>query len=125
MTSLPSSFRLIRLELAREKSAPAGDRHTGYDILAPLDGDGHLDAAEWKAHAAACRVRRFETGREDIIGRLRRRPGGGWFIDYAEGDEDDEAGFRFGDERFVAGEYVSIRHGVSMHTFRVVSVSRP
>ena len=41
----------------------------------------------------------------------------------ADRSSDDETGHRLGAERFVSGEYVSIRdeHG-HMHTYRVVSV---
>lgn len=113
------NFRHVRLELAREKGHPEGDRETGYDLMVPLDADGRLDAAEWKSQQAACRVRRFRHGEEDLVGRLRRKPGGQWYFDYAEGDRDDEVGFRLGEERFVAGEYVSILSGGLMHTYRV------
>jgi hypothetical protein len=46
-----------------------------------------------------------------------------WAFHYdIDGDEDDEVGFRFDDEKFVIGEYVSIREDETMHTFRVTSV---
>jgi hypothetical protein len=123
---LPGSFHKIRLELAREPGHPAGEATHGYDILAPLDADGRLDAETWKKHKESCRVRRFRRDELDMIGRLGRKPGGSWFFDYEEGDRDDEPGFRFGDERFVVGEYVSIREqDGKMHTFRVVSVAQP
>lgn len=122
---LTPNFRSIRLLLAREKGHPGGERDEGYDILAPLDPDGHLLASEWKSRQAACRVRRFEAGSADRIGRLRRKPGGQWYFDYAEGDHDDEIGFRFGDERFVVGEYVSIKAGGKEHTYQVARVEKP
>lgn len=112
-------FRHVRLELAREKQFPQGARTYGYDLVIPLDADGGLDAAEWAKHQTDCRVRRFRPGEEDRIGRLRRRPGGQWYFDYEEGEEDDEIGFRLGDERFVPGEYVSIRSEGEMHTYQV------
>jgi len=116
-------FRHVRLLLAREKDHPAGDRNEGYDLVIPLDADNRIDAAEWKAHQAACRVRRFRRNEEDLIGRLRRKPGGQWYFDYVEGDADDEIGFRIGEERFVPGEYVSVRSGDRMHTFQVALVA--
>lgn len=121
---LTPNFRHVRLELAREKGHPDGDRGHGYDLVVPLDTEGRLDAAEWKTHQAACRVRRFVHGETDLIGRLRRKPGGTWFFDYAEGEDDDEIGFRFGEERFVHGEYVSIRSDGAMHTYQVKLVER-
>ncbi|RUW56595.1 hypothetical protein EOA28_38215 [Mesorhizobium sp. M2A.F.Ca.ET.067.02.1.1] len=70
-------------------------------------------------------MRRFCTGEDDLIGRLRRKPGGQWYFDYAEGDRDDETGFHLGDERFVTGEYVSIERNGAMHPYKVARVERP
>ncbi|CDX13511.1 conserved hypothetical protein [Mesorhizobium plurifarium] len=125
LQDLTPNFRTIRLLLAREKSHPEGDREEGYDVLAPLTDEGRLNADEWKSHNGFCRVRRFRTGEDDLIGRLRRKPGGQWYFDYAEGDRDDEVGFHLGDERFVTGEYVSITRNGAMHTYQVARVERP
>jgi hypothetical protein len=125
LKELTSSFRAVRLLLAREKGHPEGERGEGYDLLVPLKADGRLDPDEWKAHQGVCRVRHFRAGAEDRIGRLRRKPGGQWYFDYAEGDRDDEPGFHLGDERFVPGEYVSIRGDGVMHTYQVERVERP
>ncbi|CDX56324.1 hypothetical protein LCM4577_08050 [Mesorhizobium sp. LCM 4577] len=125
LQDLTPNFRTIRLLLAREKSHPEGDREEGYDVLAPLTDEGRLNADEWKSHKGFCRVRRFRTGEDDLIGRLRRKPGGQWYFDYAEGDRDDEVGFHLGDERFVTGEYVSITRNGAMHTYQVARVERP
>ena len=47
-----------------------------------------------------------------------------WFFDYEQGEDDDEQGFRFGEERFVVGEYVSSRENDGkMHTFRVADIA--
>jgi hypothetical protein len=126
LKDLTPGFRAVRLLLAREKGHPEGERGEGYDLLLPLNKDGRLDAHEWKSHQAECRVRHFRADAEDRIGRLRRKPGGQWYFDYAEGERDDEIGFHLGDERFVPGEYVSIRSddGV-MHTYQVARVERP
>lgn len=125
MKKLTTNFRHVRLLLAREKGHPAGERQEGYDLLVPLDRHGHLDARGWKTHQAACRVRRFDESGDVRIGRLRRKPGGQWYFDYEEGDSDDEIGFRLGEERFVTGEYVSIGHQTSMHTYQVARVEKP
>ena len=124
-TDLTPNFRAVRLLLAREKDHPAGEHEVGYDILAPLDKYGQLIAAEWKSHQEACRVRRFHSGEDDRIGRLRRKPGGQWYFDYAEGERDDEIGFRFGEEQFVTGEYVSIASSGIHHTYQVARVEKP
>lgn len=123
--SLSPAFRHIRLLLAREKGHPAGDRTEGYDLLAPLDDDGLLDAAEWRTHRTDCRVRRFHAGADDQIGCLRRKPGGQWYFDYSEGDLDDEIGFRLGEERFRTGEYVSIGRSGTMHTYQITRIEKP
>lgn len=125
LKDLTPKFRHVRLLLAREKNHPEGDREEGFDLLMPLDEDGKLDPSEWKAHQEVCRVRHFRSGEDDLVGRLRRKPGGQWYFDYAEGDRDDEIGFRLGEERFVTGEYVSIRSGGVMHTYQVARVEKP
>ena len=120
--NFPPSFRHVRLELAREKGHPEGDTRFGYDILVPLDEEGRIDPAVWKPNQAACRVRHFRDGEEDLIGRLRRKPGGTWYFDYREGEDDDEIGFHFAIERFAPGEYVSIKSAGTMHTYQVKKV---
>lgn len=120
---LPRGFRKIRLELAREKGHPAGSAGRGYIIVAPLDHDRRFDAAAWKERRDSCRVVRFRSGENDDIGHLVHRPGGSWAFRYdIRGDEDDEAGYRFEDERFEVGEYVSVREADATHTYRVISV---
>ena len=125
LKDLTPKFRHVRLLLARGKDHPVGDPDEGYDLLVPLDGEGRLDAADWKSHQAHCRVRWFAADGDERIGRLRRKPGGQWYFDYAEGESDDEIGFRLGEERFVPGEYVSIGQGREMQTYQVARVERP
>ncbi len=115
----------VRLELARDHDFPSGSPERGYDFAAPLDGDGHIDAAEWKENRKACRVVRFWAGTPDEVGHLVRKPGGSWAFHYdIHGDpDDDEAGYRFGTHAFKPGEYVSIKeHDDQLRTFHVVSV---
>ncbi len=115
-------LRRVRLELAREPDHPNGDSRTGYEIVLPLDSDRRIDPEQWHRHREACRVRRFAPGKADAVGRLARKPGGAWYLDYAQGTADDEAGFRLGDEHFVIGEYVSIADDRGhMHAYRVVA----
>ena len=123
MAHLPQDFREIRLELAREKDHPAGARDFGYRFVAPLDVNGQIEPELWAKHREACRVVRFRPDEADEIGHLVRRPGGSWAFRYdISGTDDDEAGFRFNAERFVIGEYVSVKEDDESHTFRVVSV---
>jgi hypothetical protein len=130
MTSKAPSAVLyqITLHLARSREFPNGAANVGYDIIAPLDPDGHLDAAAWKTQRERCEVVRFK-GAEERRGKLVHKHGGAggatWAIDYdATTDADDEDGYRLGTHRFTVGEYVSIRdEDDEMHTFRVVDVA--
>jgi hypothetical protein len=48
---------------------------------------------------------------------------GSWAFHYdVSGEDDDETGYRFQDERFVVGKYLSVREDDKQHTYRVVSV---
>jgi hypothetical protein len=125
--SLPHAFKSIRLHLARSKEYPAGSSQHGYNLVAPLDAQGRIDAELWKEHRDSCRVRRFWQGEDDQIGFLVHKPGGReharWVFDYdRSSDDDDEAGYRFGAHVFAPGEYLTLRSEDGDHTFRVVSV---
>ena len=124
MTSFPSGFHQIRLELAREPGHPGGSNATGYDLIAPLDPESRLSPEAWRDHKDLCRVHRFREGEDDMVGRLARKPGGAWYFDYDDStQDDDETAHRLGEERFMIGEYVSVRdENGDMHTYRVVSV---
>ena len=128
MTTLPHVLKRIRLNLARSPGHPAGSDRDGYEFVAPLDTNGHIDPALWRKYREYCHVRRFAEGEDDQVGRLAHARGGSeharWVFDYGEGAlEEEEAGYRFNAHAFVPGSYVSIRndHG-EMHTFRVASV---
>lgn len=119
----------IRLQLARSKEFPSGSSRHGYDLVAPLDKDGHIDPELWRKHQTECRVRRFWDNEEEAIGLLVHKPGGAeharWMFDYGAGsnDEEEETGYRFGTHTFAVGEYVSIRdHNGELHTFQVITV---
>jgi hypothetical protein len=127
MTQLPHVLKRIRLNLARSKEFPMGSPCQGYEFVAPLDADGHIDPALWAEHREHCRVRHFRDGNEEI-GFLVHKPGGPeharWMFDYGGvSDSDEEVGYRFGAHAFRPGEYVSISDEEGkMHTFTVVSV---
>ena len=128
MTQLPHELKRIRLNLARSKDFPQGSAQHGYEFVAPLDADGHIDIAQWRKYRAHCGVRRFWGNEEEEVGRLVHKGGGAehsrWVFDYDDSaEEDDEAGYRFAAHAFRPGEYVSIRdEDGDMHTFQVVSV---
>ena len=123
VTTLPHNFKRIRLNLARSKEFPQGSARHGYEFVAPLKTDGHIDEAQWKKDRAHCRVRRFWDGEGDQVGFLVHKPGGPeharWVFDYDQSaEDDDESGYRFGGHVFRPGEYVSIRdEDGAMHTF--------
>ena len=117
----------ILLNLARSREFPYGSPRHGYDFIAPLDVEGHIDPLLWKKYRDYCRVRRFWEGEEDEVGRLVHKPGGAeharWVFDYSPDEEDDEAGYKFGVHAFLPGEYVSISgQDGRQHTFLVVAV---
>lgn len=117
-------LKKIRLNLARTKDYPQGSARHGYEFTAPLDESGHIDATHWKKERDHCRVRRFWGNDEEEIGHLIHRPGGSWAFHYdIDGDDDDEAGYRFATHAFNPGEYVSIKdEDGELHTFQVVTV---
>ena len=118
------TMKQISLELARDPDYPNGSREHGYSFVAPLDFDDRILAADWKTHRDECRVTRFWGDEEHEVGHLVRKPGGSWAFHYdIHGDEDDdETGYRFGDERFRPGEYVSIKeHDGITRTFKVIT----
>ncbi|MES2712760.1 MAG: hypothetical protein V4653_14360 [Pseudomonadota bacterium] len=123
----PPGLRRVTLHLARSAGFPNGSDMHGYEILMPLDEQGHLDPAILHGRPHRCRVHRFWAGEPDRIAWLSHRPGGvggaHWVIDYDERRaDDDEDGYRFDTHAFIPGEYVTIRHGREEHTFRVAAV---
>jgi hypothetical protein len=125
--SLLHGLKRVRLQLARSKEFPTGSARHGYEFVAPLDREGHIDLGAWRRHRDHCRVHRFWPGEDDKIGQLVHKPGGNeharWVFDYdKKRGDDDESGYRFGAHAFVPGEYVTIRDQDEAHTFQVVSV---
>lgn len=124
-SSLPHNFRQIKLALAREPGHPEGDSKTGYILIAPLDAASRLDLETWKDHREASRVVRKRPGEQDQAGHLIRTHNGAWAFHYdAHGGNADETGYRFADEKFAIGEYVSVVENGKSHVYKVVSVQR-
>ncbi len=119
------NLSIIRLELARDPAHPSGSAGHGYEFVAPLDAEGHIDAKAWRKARNRCRVRRFWEGDPDEMGHLVHRRGGSWAFHYdVAGDPDgDEPGFKFGAHTFKQGEYVSLHEADGeLMTFQVTSV---
>ena len=120
------TLNVIRLTLARDHDYPSGSDAHGYEFVAPLGEDGHIDAGLWRKHRERCRVHRFWAGEDDEHGHLLHTRGRTWVFHYdIDGDpDDDESGYRFDSHVFKPGEYVSIKeHDGALRTFRVASVA--
>jgi hypothetical protein len=85
------ALQRIRLELARTPDFPEGSPDHGYDFMAPLTADGHIDAKAWKDVKDRCEVTRFWAGEFET--GLLRHVGGGWRFDYAMKDDTDDEPF--------------------------------
>ncbi len=119
------NLSIIRLELARDPTHPSGSAGHGYEFVAPLNAEGHIEAEAWRKVRGRCRVRRFWEGEPDEMGHLVHRRGGSWAFHYdVAGDPDeDEPGYKFAAHAFLEGEYVSLREtDGELMTFQVVSV---
>ncbi|MDX2307256.1 MAG: hypothetical protein NW216_03355 [Hyphomicrobium sp.] len=124
-SSPEARLRHIHLLLAREPGHPDGSSREGYELIAPLDAEGHLDETAWRSLKDKCRVKRFAEQEADQIGHIVRKPGGHWAFHYdIHGSiENDETGYRLASHRFVPGEYVSIKErDGELKTFRVAAV---
>lgn len=102
------TLKLIRLELARTAEFPDGSHKHGYEFVAPLKADGHIDMEEWKKYGQACTILRFWGEEDDQHGTLVRARGNRWAFSYEPGDDDDEPIFHFASHAFLPGEYVTI-----------------
>jgi len=119
---LPYAFKCITMQLAREPQFPEGNPDYGYRLIAPLDAHGQINPDLWREHREECKVVRFKPREIDEVGHLVRKRKN-WVFHYdVQGDDAEHTGYRFGDEHFTVGEYISVReHGV-MHTFKVTSI---
>ena len=127
-----ATLRKVTLQAARSKEFPEGSIRHGYDFIAPLTEDGHIDLEAWKTHRGECFAHRFWAGEPAMQGLLVHRAGGRggstWAFEWKSPRvrDEEEEGFRFGDHAFHVGEYVSVREAEGdLLTFRVVSVGKP
>jgi hypothetical protein len=105
-------LQIVTLHLARSSGFPEGTDDRGYEIIAPIDASGHLDAREWRTVRAQCRVARFWRDEGERRGMLLHRAGGAngatWLIKY-DGQTPEEKGVHLETHRFAEGEYLSLR----------------
>ena len=120
---LTRKFRRVNLLLARERGNPCSDPNEGYGLLLPLDRDSRLDQAEWRNHPHLCQTRRFRAKSGPSYGHLRCKPDGQWYIEYSDGKT--EVAFHWSDEHFVEEEFLSIKSGETLHTYRIALAERP
>jgi hypothetical protein len=118
------SLMRVRLELARSQDFPEGSSTHGYEFIAPLNKDGHIDAEAWKKLKTKCHVVRFWGNGREEYGKLRH-VGHGWRFDYDKRDDaDDEPFFKLDKHSLSPGEYVSItEHDGVQRPFRVLMVT--
>lgn len=121
-SAVPDRFRIVHLDLAREPDHPEGSANDRYTLLVPLDPEGRILASEARAHPDLCRVSHTADRGEIKRGLMRPGPHGAWIFDFGEKSGEPEVGFRFAEERFVPGEYVSVVRGDEEHTYRVISL---
>ena len=70
LTEAASPLVRIRLEPAVPQTRASAMTADSYELIAPLDPDGHLDAAVWFDHRSACRAGPSRPGAGDEQGRL-------------------------------------------------------
>jgi len=117
----------IHLNLARGPECPDGSEHHGYEIFAPLDENGYLDAEAWKLCRDDCTVKRFWDQEADHYGYLVHEAGGfggaTWKINYPGSDNAAETAYHLDDHRFIKDEYISIRSSDGeMHVFKISKI---
>ncbi len=114
----------IRLALGRTREAPSGDARHGYEFIAPLDAQGHIDSAAWLRLKDQCTVRRFRPGEDEKNGVLRH-VGRGWRFDYVAGQtQDDEPFFKLDKHVIAPGLYVTVKEeNAEAQPFKIVNVT--
>jgi hypothetical protein len=122
--TMDRQLKRIRLELGRTPEFPDGSQKYGYEFIAPLTGDNHIDADAWKKVKDHCGVLRFWGTDKQERGVLRH-VGNGWRFDYDPRDDtDDEPFFKLDRHSLAPGDYVSVtEHDGVQRPFRVVSVT--
>ncbi len=113
----------IRLELARCEEFPNGSSTHGYEFVAPVNKEDHLDPEEWRQHKESCTVHRFWGDEEPESGRLIHI-GRGWHFHY-EGQpiDDDEPLFKLDRHVLKPGDYLSVtEHDGVLRPFRIVTM---
>jgi hypothetical protein len=118
-SDIPDHFQVVHLDLARGPGHPADAADDRYTLLLPLGPDGRILEGEARRHPHYCRVSRIDPEGGIVRGLMRPGPDHDWRFDFGE---TEEAGFRFGEERFAPGEYVIVRRGRDQRTYQVIAL---
>jgi hypothetical protein len=111
------------MELGRSEGFPDGSHLHGYEFVAPLTREGHIDMTAWKSAKPKCVVRRFWGDAPEETGQLRH-VGRGWRFDYDAADAaNDEPLFKLDNHRIVPDAYLSVtEHDGVRRPFRIVEL---
>jgi hypothetical protein len=118
------SLSRIRLELARTSGFPGGSAWHGYEFVAPLTADGHVDRNTWGELKEICHVTRFWGDEPEERGQFVHT-GSGWGFQYPKGsDVEREALFKLDRHRFTPGGYVTVTEpDGEQRPFRIVAMT--
>ena len=115
---IPDHFQVVHLDRVREPGQPHGSGGDRYTLLLPLGSDGRILEAEAHSHPDYCRVSRTDPAGAVLRGLMRPGPNLSWSLDFGEAEE---TGYRFAEERFSPGQYVTVLRDGDPHTYRVIS----
>lgn len=115
---IPDHFQVVHLDRVREPGHPHGSAGDRYTLLLPLGSDGRILEAEAHRHPDYCRVSRTDPAGGVLRGLIRPGPNRSWRLDFGEAEE---TGFRFAEERFSPGQYITVLREGDPHTYRVIS----
>ena len=121
---IPDHFQVVHLDLAPEHELAEGSANDRYTLLLPLGPDGRIletgGAPASDHRRASLRTNRPQPGESSAAWKCPRPgPDQHWRFDFGE---TEEAGFRFGEERFAPGQYVVVLRGQDHHTYKVVAL---
>ena len=92
------ALRKVTLNAARSKEFPEGSIRHGYDFVAPLTADGHIDLEAWKQHRGECFAHRFWGNEPALRGLLVHHAGGRggstWAFEWKGGTQGRRGGGR-------------------------------
>ena len=119
----PSTMGRSHLELAHTPDFPEGSPRHGYELVAPLTEEGHVELEAWQHNRVKCKVARFWGDAPEEQGRLVHVHGG-WCFDYGDGDDDEESLFELDRHVFSPGAYVTVtERDHKQYPFRVMTVT--